>query len=217
MQIDFTEVSLDSVQLFNRALNAEEVNDTHTGGSSLATVNVLVNDPPVNNVPGAQAVNEDTTLTFNTANSNLISISDGDAGSNPLRVTLTATNGTMTLSQTTGLTFTTGDGTSDATMVFEGTLTNINAALDGLQFLGDSDFNGSANIQITTDDLTLTSLNEDTSQEVYFTFDDAGNLGNDSSQGANHGTVNGAVTNSDATRGNVLNSMAPMTTWKLRD
>ena len=196
--------SLDSVQLFNRALSAEEVNDTHTGGSSLATVNVLVNDPPVNNVPDGQMVNEDTTLVFNTANSNLISISDGDAGSNPLRVTLTATNGTMTLSQTTGLTFSTGDGTSDTTMVFEGTLTNINAALDGLQFLGDSDFNGAANIQITTDDLTLTSLNEDTSQEGYYTFDDTGNLGNDSSQGANHGTVNGAVTNSDATRGNVL-------------
>ena len=196
--------SLDSVQLFNRALNAEEVNDTHTGGSSLATVNVLVNDPPVNSVPGAQSVDEDTTLTFNSANSNLISISDGDVGSNPLRVTLTATNGTMTLSQTTGLTFSTGDGTSDATMVFEGTLTNINAALDGLQFLGDSDFNGTANIQITTDDLTLTSLNEDTSQEGYYTFDDTGNLGNDSSQGANHGTVNGAMTNSDATRGNVL-------------
>ncbi|GJL51696.1 MAG: hypothetical protein NPIRA01_29230 [Nitrospirales bacterium] len=197
--------SLDSVQLFNRALSAEEVNDAHTGGSSLATVNVLVNDPPVNSVPGAQVVNEDTALVFNSANSNLISIADGDAGSNPLRVTLTATNGTMTLSQITGLTFTTGDGTADATMVFEGTLTNINAALDGLSFLGDQDFNGAANIQITTDDLTLTGLNEDTDLVGYYTFNATGDLGNDDSTGgANDGTVNGAVTNSDATRGNVL-------------
>lgn len=197
--------SLDSVQLFNRALSAEEVSDVHTGGSSLGTVNVLVNDPPVNSVPGAQVVNKDTTLTFNTLNGNLISISDGDAGSDPLRVTLTATNGTMTLSQTTGLTFTTGDGTSDATMVFEGTLANINAALDGLTFLGTSDYNGSANIQLTTDDLTMTSLNEDTDLVGYYTFDNTGDLGNDdSTAGSNDGTVNGAVTNSDATRGNVL-------------
>ena len=39
--------SLDSVQLFNRALSTEEVNDTHTGGSSLGTVTVTVVDPPV--------------------------------------------------------------------------------------------------------------------------------------------------------------------------
>ncbi len=36
--------SLESVQLFNRALSAEEVNDTHTGGSSLATVTIGVGD-----------------------------------------------------------------------------------------------------------------------------------------------------------------------------
>ena len=36
--------ALDSVQLFNRALNAEEVNDTHAGGSSLATVTIGVGD-----------------------------------------------------------------------------------------------------------------------------------------------------------------------------
>ena len=36
--------SLDSVQLFNRALSAEEVNDAHTGGSSVGTVNVTVEE-----------------------------------------------------------------------------------------------------------------------------------------------------------------------------
>ncbi|GJL61425.1 MAG: hypothetical protein NPIRA04_00790 [Nitrospirales bacterium] len=39
--------SLDSVQLFNRALNEEEVHDAHNGGSSLGTANVTVLDPPV--------------------------------------------------------------------------------------------------------------------------------------------------------------------------
>ena len=72
------------------------------GDTSEFSRNVVVTAVPVNNVPGAQVVNEDTALVFNSANSNLISVSDDDAGSNPLRVTLTAANGTMTLSQTTG-------------------------------------------------------------------------------------------------------------------
>ena len=49
--------------------------------------------------PVPQTTNEDTTLVFSTADGNLISISDVDAAGNPLQVTLTATNGTLTLSQ----------------------------------------------------------------------------------------------------------------------
>jgi hypothetical protein len=48
-----------------------------------------------------------------------------------VQVTLTATNGTLTLSGTTGLSFSGGDGTADASMTFTGTITNINAALAG--------------------------------------------------------------------------------------
>ena len=40
-----------------------------------------------------------------------LSVSDLDAGSNPVQVTLTATNGTLNLSGTAGLAFSTGDGT----------------------------------------------------------------------------------------------------------
>ncbi|MCP4379361.1 MAG: LamG domain-containing protein, partial [bacterium] len=76
---------------------------------------------------------------------------------------------------------------------------------DGMSFLGDQDFNGAANIQITTDDLTITSLNEDSGLLGFYTFDVTGNLGNDSSPGgANNGVVTGAVANDDATRGDVL-------------
>ena len=60
---------------------------------------------------------------FNAANGNLISVSDVDAGTGLVKVTLTATHGTMTLSGVTGLTFDPGqDGTADATMTFTGTL-----------------------------------------------------------------------------------------------
>ena len=70
-----------------------------------------VNDAPVNTVPGPQNTNEETVLVFSSGNGNQISIGDVDAGVSPLQVTLTATNGTLTLSGLAGLSFTTGDGT----------------------------------------------------------------------------------------------------------
>lgn len=56
-----------------------------------------VNDAPVNSVPGAQSTMLNTPLTFESANSNLISISDADAGGSQMQVTLTATNGTASI------------------------------------------------------------------------------------------------------------------------
>ena len=82
------------------------------GETSTATVTVTVanvaNDPPVNIVPGAQISAEDVALVFSTGSGNRIAVSDPDAGTNPLQVTLTATNGTLTLAGTAGLTFTVG-------------------------------------------------------------------------------------------------------------
>jgi hypothetical protein len=110
------------------------------------------NVAPVNTVPAAQAVNEDTALVFSSANGNLIAVSDSDAGSNALQVTLTGTNGVITLAGTTGLTFTVGDGTADGTMTFTGTTSSINAALAGMSFAPTTDFNGAASLQIVTND-----------------------------------------------------------------
>lgn len=117
------------------------------------------NDPPVNTVPlTTQTILEDTTLVFNQANGNAISIFDQDAhlGTNVLTVTLTATNGVLTLgSIPAGLTFAplSGDGTADITMTFTGKLQDLNTALDGLQFIPDPDYYGSASVTIHTDDL----------------------------------------------------------------
>src|SRR5262249_41825743 len=57
-------------------------------------------------------------------------------------VTLSASHGTLTLSTLAGLTFTAGDGTSDATMTFHGTLADINTALATASYLGNADYNG---------------------------------------------------------------------------
>ena len=57
----------------------------------------------------------------------------------------------------TGLTFSVGDGTRDTTTTFRGTMAEINAVLDGLNFSPNTGFNGLATFTITTDDLGNTS------------------------------------------------------------
>jgi hypothetical protein len=129
------------------------INGNFTSGKTFFVNYFPNNQAPVNSVPGAQSTNEDTALTFNTTNNNKISISDPDAAPTALlRVSLVAGNGTLTLSGTTGLNFLSGDGTNDSNMTFTGTLSNINAALNGMSFTPNANFNGSAGFSITTDD-----------------------------------------------------------------
>src|SRR5262249_20778838 len=119
------------------------------------TVNA-VDDAPVNTVPaGNQTTAEDTAKVFGNATGNPISIADIDAGTNAVQVTLTAANGTVSLSGTAGLTFSAGNGTGNATMTFTGPIASINTALNGLSFLPAANFNdsrGSASLTITTND-----------------------------------------------------------------
>ena len=63
---------------------------------------------PSHVVPAAQTLAEDGSLVFSAANGNAVTVSDGVAGDNRLRVSLTVTPGILTLSQTTGLTVVSG-------------------------------------------------------------------------------------------------------------
>ena len=103
-------------------------------------------------MPGPQTTNEDTDAGLLRRQRQPDHHQRRRCRGNPLQVTLTATNGTLTLAPLTGLTFTTGDGTADATMTFTGTVADINAALDGLTFAPTANFNGAATLQITTND-----------------------------------------------------------------
>ncbi|NGM63449.1 T9SS type B sorting domain-containing protein [Sphingobacterium sp. SGG-5] len=124
------------------------------GDSRTVTLTVTaINDAPVNTIPGGQEVDQNGVLTFSAANGNGIMISDVDAGSNTVEVTLSATNGLLTLSGTAGLTFATGSGTADATMTFTGTIADINVALGGLTFRPNTGYYGAANLQIVTNDM----------------------------------------------------------------
>ena len=132
-----------------------KVDDGTTQSASAATMTIdvdAVNDAPTNTVPGAQNVAEEGTLVFSTGNSNLISVSDSDDGGGVIKVTLTVNDGKLTLAQTTGLAFAIGDGTSDALMIFTGTASDINSALDGMSYAPNANLDTSDTLQITTDD-----------------------------------------------------------------
>ena len=127
---------------------------TLQSAATTVSINVTpVNDAPVNTVPGAQTMAEDTPLVFSAGNGNAVAVTDVDAGTSPVRMTVTVTNGTVTLAGTAGLTFLTGDGVNDATLSFTGTLADVNAALSALVFQGTPDYYGAANVQLVTDDL----------------------------------------------------------------
>jgi VCBS repeat-containing protein len=111
-----------------------------------------VNDAPVNTAPGSQATAVNMSMVFSSGGLNAISIADIDAAASAVQVQLTATNGTLTLSGTTGLSFTVGDGIADATMTFTGTLSAANTALNGLTFSPTNQFTGTATVQIVTND-----------------------------------------------------------------
>gem|GEM_PF-2952869 len=110
-----------------------------------------VNNAPVNTVPFAleQILNNGSVI-YSHANGNQIFVSDVDAGTNSIQVSLKATGGTFALASISGLTVS-GDGTANVTMT--GTVSDINKALNGLAFNALGSFSGTGSIQITTNDL----------------------------------------------------------------
>ncbi|MDW8221981.1 MAG: cadherin-like domain-containing protein [Gemmatales bacterium] len=109
-----------------------------------------VNDAPTITAPTSISVNEDTNFTFSGAN--LISISDPDANSGLLEVQLSVSQGTLTLASTSGITFLGGTNNGQATVRFEGTLANINAALNGLVYAPNANYFGPDTLSISVND-----------------------------------------------------------------
>ncbi len=170
-----------------------------SGATFDKTLTITLNDvadEPTNNTPASQSTNEDTNLVFSVANGNAITVTDQNGSANtPMEVSLVVPSGTLTLSQTTGLTFVSGSNGS-ASMVIWGTESDLNSALNGLTFTPAGNYNGT--IQLTVQ----SSLNN--GLQGYYTFDG----GNATDQGAgttqNGSFVGNATTITDSTRGTVL-------------
>ena len=139
----------------NHAANTAEVCRT------LDVTVTPVNDAPVDAMPAAQTVDEDSTLIFSTATGNAISVADPDAGTGVISVDIWADHGVLQLSQTTGLDFTVaeelytdqvGGAGPQAVIHMTGTLVDINAALEGMRYIPDANYSGPADLHIRTTD-----------------------------------------------------------------
>ena len=110
------------------------------GTASTITVNILgTNDAPVISVPKAQTFDEDKTYEFSAVKGNAITVDDVD--SSELTTTVTASEGTLTV----------GNSTS-GTVILKGTSSAINKALDGLIYTPLLNANGRKKLTVTTDD-----------------------------------------------------------------
>ncbi len=129
------------------ALSVSDPTDNKTGSASVAiTVSPLA---PSITAPATASVNENSSLAFSTGNGNAISLADANPGSDSL--TLAVAHGTLTLSTTSGLTFTSGSNGS-ATFTVSGTVGNLNAALNGLTYTPTTSYTGSDTLAISLQD-----------------------------------------------------------------
>jgi ELWxxDGT repeat protein/VCBS repeat-containing protein len=118
-----------------------------TVSSSFTFAILPVNDRPVVTVPGGRSADQNANAPITG-----ISIADPDAAAGEITATLTALNGVLSLADLNGLTFTQGDGTSDAAIIFRGTLTAVNAALSTINYRSNPTFVGTDTVTVRVDD-----------------------------------------------------------------
>jgi|GEM_PF-6667576 len=136
----------------DRTLTFQLVDSTgQPSNPAISTIHVPINNAPVNTLPAtAYSTAEDTIL-----NLTGLSITDVDAGTGIVTVTLAVDNGTLTSAGNASVAVT-GSGTSSMTL--SGTVANINAVLASAtasirpQFVPTPDFNGAVTLTMTTDD-----------------------------------------------------------------
>ena len=102
-------------------------------GSGTVAITVSGSTPPAITAPTGIKAAVGGTVTFSAAKGTAISIADSSAGSSIEELTIKATSGIFHLASTTGITFVSGaNGTTS--MTIEGTLANLNAALNGMTY-----------------------------------------------------------------------------------
>jgi hypothetical protein len=103
---------------------------------------------PVITAPLTSNVSENGSVTFS---GGLIGFTDSQASGTSDSVTLTATHGRITLGSTTGVTVSSGSNGSSS-MTVTGSLTSLNAALNGLVYAPNAGYNGTDTLHISVND-----------------------------------------------------------------
>ncbi len=112
-------------------------------------VTATSNTAPVNTVPGAQTVDEDTSLAISG-----VSINDTDG--NLSTVQLSVTNGTLNVTLSGAATISAG-ATGSSTLTLSGSQTDINATLASLTYQGNLNFNGNDTLTVISTDTNSAS------------------------------------------------------------
>ncbi len=129
------------------SITVVDSNDNKSGFASVPiTVNALA---PTITAPASASLNENATLPFASSHGNGISVSDANPGVDSLA--LSVSHGTLTLASTTGLTITAGSNGS-ASITVSGTVTNLNAALNGVTYQPTSNYSGPDTLAISLTD-----------------------------------------------------------------
>jgi hypothetical protein len=127
--------------------------------SATATVSITINAvAPVISVPAGQTVAENSALQFGPTR--LISIADAHVGTGLLQLSLSVANGTLTLGATNGLEWVAG-GDGSGNIVVNGSLDDLNGALAGLTYAGNTNFYGADGLVVGVEDLGFAGLGSD--------------------------------------------------------
>ena len=115
--------------------------------SQTTTINITpVNDSPTLTIPTLPTISEAT-------NFNITGIIVNDIDAEIIQVTLTINNGVISLSYLQNITLINGTGNEDDTVTIQGTIENINTALDSLVYRSNLNFEGIEGLEITVNDL----------------------------------------------------------------
>jgi hypothetical protein len=123
----------------------------NTSAVATTTLTMDVNAAPVNTIPAAQTVNEDTQIA-------ITGISVNDTNGNLATTQLTVTNGTLNITLN-GATISNGANDSN-TLTLSGTQTQINDTLATLKYQGNLNFNGDDTLTILSTDSASTPLSD---------------------------------------------------------
>ena len=114
---------------------------------------MLLNISPVISAPGELTAVQNLPLVISSATGNGIVVSDVDADGGAEEVTLSVSHGTLTLGFNPNLAFENGTGLVGRNTDFTGTISDIQAAVDGMIYTPDPGYAGTDSLSITVNDL----------------------------------------------------------------